>query len=51
VEVGGCSRLAMWWTVPFTPRRTDATEAQTDVASFAVLEPQADGFRNCSMGC
>jgi catalase-peroxidase len=32
--------------VPFTPGRTDATEAQTDVASFAVLEPQADGFRN-----
>jgi catalase-peroxidase len=33
-------------TVPFTPGRTDATQAQTDVASFAVLEPQADGFRN-----
>ena len=32
--------------VPFTPGRTDATEAQTDTASFAVLEPQADGFRN-----
>jgi len=32
--------------VPFTPGRTDASEAQTDVASFAVLEPQADGFRN-----
>jgi catalase-peroxidase len=32
--------------VPFTPGRTDATEAQTDAASFAVLEPQADGFRN-----
>jgi catalase-peroxidase len=33
-------------TVPFTPGRTDATQAQTDVASFAVLEPKADGFRN-----
>jgi catalase-peroxidase len=32
--------------VPFTPGRTDATQAQTDVASFAVLEPVADGFRN-----
>ncbi|MFT5502086.1 MAG: catalase-peroxidase [Woeseiaceae bacterium] len=32
--------------VPFTPGRTDATQAQTDVSSFAVLEPTADGFRN-----
>jgi catalase-peroxidase len=32
--------------VPFTPGRTDASQAQTDVASFAVLEPRADGFRN-----
>jgi catalase-peroxidase len=32
--------------VPFTPGRTDATPEQTDVESFAVLEPQADGFRN-----
>lgn len=32
--------------VPFTPGRVDATQADTDVASFAVLEPQADGFRN-----
>ncbi|ASY15484.1 catalase-peroxidase [Candidatus Planktophila sulfonica] len=32
--------------VPFTPGRTDATQEQTDVASFAVLEPSADGFRN-----
>ncbi len=32
--------------VPFTPGRVDATQAQTDVGSFAVLEPTADGFRN-----
>ena len=32
--------------VPFTPGRADATQAQTDVASFSVLEPAADGFRN-----
>ncbi len=32
--------------VPFTPGRTDASAEQTDAASFAVLEPQADGFRN-----
>ncbi|MDZ5623527.1 catalase/peroxidase HPI [Nocardioides sp. HM23] len=33
-------------TVPFRPGRTDATQEQTDVESFAVLEPRADGFRN-----
>ncbi|MGV7211545.1 catalase/peroxidase HPI [Oxalobacteraceae bacterium A2-2] len=33
-------------TVPFTPGRVDATQDQTDVTSFAVLEPAADGFRN-----
>ena len=32
--------------VPFTPGRTDASQEQTDVESFAVLEPRADGFRN-----
>lgn len=32
--------------VPFTPGRTDASQEQTDVESFTVLEPQADGFRN-----
>ena len=33
-------------TVPFTPGRTDTTQEWTDVASFAALEPLADGFRN-----
>jgi catalase-peroxidase len=33
-------------TVPFSPGRTDAAQEQTDAASFAVLEPKADGFRN-----
>jgi catalase-peroxidase len=33
-------------TVPFEPGRTDASQEQTDVESFALLEPQADGFRN-----
>lgn len=33
-------------TVPFTPGRMDASQAQTDIDSFAVLEPVADGFRN-----
>ena len=37
-------------TVPFTPGRMDATQAQTDVDSFAVLEPIADGFRNHRQG-
>jgi catalase-peroxidase len=32
--------------VPFSPGRTDASQEQTDVESFAVLEPEADGFRN-----
>jgi catalase-peroxidase len=38
-------------TVPFTPGRMDATQEQTDIDSFAVLEPVADGFRNyCNDG-
>ena len=36
--------------VPFAPGRTDATQAQTDVASFEALEPIADGFRNYQQG-
>ncbi|MBC7153847.1 MAG: catalase/peroxidase HPI [Rhodobacteraceae bacterium] len=37
-------------TVPFTPGRTDASQEQTDVESFEVMEPIADGFRNYSQG-
>ena len=53
IVLGGCAaveaaagKAGHEVTVPFTPGRTDASQAHTDVASFAVLEPMADGFRN-----
>jgi catalase-peroxidase len=53
IVLGGCAAVeaaakAAGHTVevPFTPGRTDASQDQTDVNSFAVLEPEADGFRN-----
>ncbi|MBN2415996.1 catalase/peroxidase HPI [bacterium] len=53
IVLGGCAAVEQAakqagynLTVPFTPGRTDASQKQTDVASFAVLEPKADGFRN-----
>ena len=53
IVLGGCAAVEQAAkkaghdvTVPFTPGRTDATAEQTDVASFHVLEPKADGFRN-----
>ena len=53
IVLGGCAAVEQAAksaghdvTVPFAPGRTDATQEQTDVDSFAVLEPSADGFRN-----
>jgi catalase-peroxidase len=53
IVLGGCAAVEQAAhaaghdiTVPFAPGRTDATAEQTDAASFAVLEPEADGFRN-----
>jgi catalase-peroxidase len=53
IVLGGCTGIEQAAqnagyrvTVPFTPGRMDASQEQTDVAAFAVLEPVADGFRN-----
>ena len=53
IVLGGCAAVEVAARlgghpveVPFAPGRTDASQEQTDVHSFAVLEPQADGFRN-----
>ena len=48
IVLGGCAAIekASGASVPFTPGRTDATQDQTDVDSFEMLEPKFDGFRN-----
>ncbi|MFD3530733.1 catalase/peroxidase HPI [Streptomyces sp. NPDC058664] len=53
IVLGGCAAVEQAArnagydiTVPFAPGRTDASQEQTDVETFAVLEPKADGFRN-----
>ncbi|WP_405828939.1 MULTISPECIES: catalase/peroxidase HPI [unclassified Streptomyces] len=53
IVLGGCAAVEQAAkkaghaiTVPFAPGRTDASQEQTDVEAFAVLEPKADGFRN-----
>ena len=53
IVLGGCAAVeraarnaGVSVTVPFAPGRTDASQAQTDVSTFDVLEPTADGFRN-----
>ena len=57
IVLGGCAAIeqaaknaGQTVTVPFAPGRTDAAQEKTDVASFAVLEPIADGFRNYLKG-
>jgi catalase-peroxidase len=57
IVLGGCAAVEQAAkhggqdvTVPFTPGRTDASQEQTDIDSFAVLEPAADGFRNYVQG-
>ena len=48
IVLGGCTAIekASGASVPFTPGRMDTSQAQTDVESFSVMEPVADGFRN-----